>query len=263
MKILTINTITMTLSEIKEKINNAPDLDFGDIINQSIELFKKVWLKGFIVVLIIMVCSVGLSFIFLGIGLTQEFNFLGEMDHLDTLYGAFFWNVIFSIPQTIIVSSISLALMAAFYRICNELETGMTSDDDFFYFFKNGNFRKILSLGIVYALIASVAQLLFLVPYIYVFVPIAYFSVILAFNADLSETDIIKASFSLGNKKWLISFGTMFVAAIIGGLGIIACLIGVLFTISISYLPVYLIYKKVVGFDQPNEIDSIGQKEEF
>ena len=253
----------MTLSEIQEKIRNAPSLDFGDIINQAIELFKMVWLKGFLVVFITMICSFGLSFIFAGIGLTQNFNFFNEIVNLDTFYSLYFWNVIFAIPQTIIVSSVSMGLLAAFYRICKEQEAGSTSQDDFFYFFKNGYFRKILSLGIVYALIATTAQLLFLIPYIYVFVPLSYISIILANHPDLSETEIIRASFSLGNKKWLISFGTIFLMGLMGLLGILACGIGVLFTISIAYLPVYLIYKSVIGFEQMDEIDSIGQKEEF
>ena len=85
----------------------------------------------------------------------------------------------------------------------------------------------------------------------------------LANHSDLSETEIIKASFSLGNKKWLISFGTIFLMGLMGLLGILACGIGVLFTISIAYLPVYLIYKSVIGFEQLDEIDSIGKNEEF
>ena len=41
-------------------------------------------------------------------------------------------------------------------------------------------------------------------------------------------------------------------------LGVIACVIGVIFTISIAYFPSYVIYKDVVGFDGTDEIDEIG-----
>ena len=78
-------------------------------------------------------------------------------------------------------------------------------------------------LGIIHTGIAVLAQFLFVLPYIYAFVPLAYFTIIFANNPDLSEGEIVKASFKLGNKKWLITFGTMFVAGLLGMLGIIGC----------------------------------------
>jgi hypothetical protein len=78
----------------------------------------------------------------------------------------------------------------------------------------------------------------------------------------MGELDIIKISFKLGNKKWFITFVTMFIAGIIGMLGILACGIGILFTLSIVYLPSLLIYKEVVGFNGNTEIDSIGIQDE-
>jgi len=41
-------------------------------------------------------------------------------------------------------------------------------------------------------------------------------------------------------------------------LGIIGCGIGVLFTISVMYLPVFFIYKEVIGFGETSEIEQIG-----
>lgn len=71
---------------------------------------------------------------------------------------------------------------------------------------------------------------------------------------------IVKLSFNIGTKKWLLSFGLIFLTGLMGMLGIIACGIGVLFTISIIYLPVYFIYKGVVGFDDITDIDLIGKE---
>ena len=117
-------------------------------------------------------------------------------------------------------------------------------------------------LGIIHTGIAVLAQSLFMIPYIYVFVPLAYFTIIFANNPELSEMEIVKASFKLGNKKWLITFGTMFVAGLLGMLGIIGCGIGILFTMSIVYLPVFFIYKEVVGFDDSSEIEQIGVRDD-
>src|SRR5690606_7675690 len=43
------------LNTLLEKIENSKTLDFGDIFNNSIELFKKVWVQGLIMMLLMMV----------------------------------------------------------------------------------------------------------------------------------------------------------------------------------------------------------------
>ena len=118
-------------------------------------------------------------------------------------------------------------------------------------------------LGIIHTGIAVAAQYLFFVAYIYAFVPLAYFAIIFANNPDLTEAEIVKASFKLGNKKWLITFGTIFLARLLGMLGIIGCFIGILFTISIVYLPVFFIYKEVIGFEDDSEIEQIGVRNDL
>lgn len=247
-----------TLDSLLQKIAQTKPLDFGEIISNSIDLFKKVWLKGFLVVLIVVIAAMIISFVFELIGLAPDtFDFNYEFD-LESLSGFYSKNALYSVPQTILVSTLTLALVAAFYRICKQIDSGETGQDDYFYFLKKEYFKKVFMLGIIYTLIATVAQLLFFIPYIYVFVPLSYFAVIFAFNPDLSEIEIVKASFALGNKKWLITFGALFVTGMIGMLGILGCVIGLLFTISIVYLPVFLIYKEVIGFKAHNEIEKIG-----
>jgi len=93
---------------------------------------------------------------------------------------------------------------------------------------------------------------------IFAIVPLSFFAVVFSNNPELTETEIVKISFNLGTKKWLITFGLLFVTGILGMLGIIACGIGLLFTISIVYLPVYFVYRDVVGFDDDSEIMKIG-----
>ncbi len=44
----------MTTSEFQSKVANANALDFGTIFNQSIELFKKSWIQGFLMQLFLM-----------------------------------------------------------------------------------------------------------------------------------------------------------------------------------------------------------------
>lgn len=251
-----------TLDSLLQKVGQAKPLDFGEIISNSIDLFKKVWLKGFVVILILVIAAMIISLAFGFIGLAPDaydFNYGFDLESFSSFYSQ---NALYSVPQTILVSTLTLALVAAFYRICKQVDSGETGQDDYLYFFKKEYFAKVFMLGIIYTLIATVAQLLFLIPYIYVFVPLSYFAVIFAFNPDLSEMEIVKVSFALGNKKWLITFGTLFVMGIIGMLGALACVIGLLFTISIIYLPVFLIYKEVIGFKAHSEIEEIGRSDD-
>ncbi len=247
-----------TLDSLLKKIDKSKSLDFGTIFDNTIELFKKVWLKGFLVVLLMAAFAFVVSLLFSLIGLAPTNNFFVNGFDMDAFFSLYTVSVLYSIPQTILLSTITMAFVGAFYRICKQVDSGENVVDDYFYFLKKDYFSKLLMLGIIYTGIATLAQLMLLIPYIYVFVPLSYFSIVFANNPNLSEMEIVKASFAIGNKKWLITFGTMFVAGIIGMLGAIACFVGVLFTLAIVYLPVFFIYKEVVGFDNASEIDQIG-----
>lgn len=252
-----------SFKSLSKKIDNAKALDFSDLFDSIFALFKKVWITGFLVVLLIVVFAMGINIVFSLIGLAPQNTMpFGGYD-INTFVDFYSKSIILSIPQTILVSTISMALVAAFYRICRNHVMGVTEPDDYFYFFKKAYFSKLLMLGIIHTGIAVVAQFLLFIPYIYVFVPLSYFTIIFANNPELSEAEIVKASFKLGTKKWLISFGTLFVAGIIAMLGILGCGIGLLFTMSIIYLPVFFIYKEVVGFDTTSEIEQIEMGNDY
>ncbi|WP_370479867.1 hypothetical protein [Tamlana flava] len=247
---------------LERKIENAKPVDFSEIIDNVIGLFKKVWLKGFLVILLVSVCAIVASILFSLIGLAPNSNVFMDGFSLEAYMQFYSSSALYSVPQNILIATLTLAFVSAFYRICKQFVSGETVLDDYFYFFKKQYFSKLLMLGIIHTAISTMAQLMFLVPIIYAFVPLAYFSIIFANNPELSEMEIVKASFKLGNKKWFISFGTMFVCGLMGALGILGCGIGILFTISIAYLPAFFIYKEVIGFDDTSEIDLIGRTDD-
>ncbi len=108
--------------------------------------------------------------------------------------------------------------------------------------------------------IAILAAVLCYLPIFYVMVPLSYFSIFYAFNPELSVGEIIKTSFKIGNKKWLISFGLIFVSSMMAQIvGFLLCFIGVLFTATFVYHPIYIIYKAIIGFDEVSEIETIGR----
>jgi hypothetical protein len=249
----------MGFEQVNNKINENKRLDFGVILDQVIDLYKKMWLKGFVVIIVVAIFSFGLNFLFTAFGLAADPSFWFENKGFE-LFSVYSTQILYGFPQSILVGLVSLGMLASFYRMCRVEEHDKEKNDEFFYFFKGEYFSKLFMLSIIYATIALLSQLFFVIPYIYTFIPLSYFAIVFANNPELTEMEIVKLSFNIGTKKWLLSFGLIFVTGILGMLGIIACGIGVLFTVSIMYLPVYFVYKGVVGFDGDYGIDLIGKE---
>jgi hypothetical protein len=82
----------------------------------------------------------------------------------------------------------------------------------------------------------------------YLAVPISLIPAFLAFEEELSAKEIVKSSFSVGNKSWLVIFGLIIIMGLVAELGIWLCFVGVLFTAMLAKIPVYFMYKDAVGF---------------
>ena len=161
-----------------------------------------------------------------------------------------------------IATVIGFGLKAAFYRICKNEDLGLAKSDDYFHYFKKPYLGRIIKLGAISFGIAILAMLLCGLPLIYAIVPLSFINIIFAFNPEISDSDIVKASFNIGNKKWLLTFGLMFVAGLLAGLvGLVMCIVGIFVTSSFSYIPLYFIYKESIGFDNDDEIQDIGKIE--
>lgn len=249
----------MNFEQVNNKINENKRLDFGFILDQVIDLYKKVWLKGFVVVIIIAIVAFGVNFLFTMFGLAADPNVWFNSKGFE-MYTSYSMQVLYGFPQAILIGVVSLGLLSSLYRMCKIEEYDKEKNDEFFYFFKGEYFSKLFMLAIIYATIALLSQLFFVIPYIYTFIPLSYFAIVFANNPELTEMEIVKLSFNIGTKKWLLSFGLILLTGLMGMLGIIACFIGVLFTISIMYLPVYFVYKGVVGFEGVTDIDLIGKE---
>lgn len=256
---------------MKRRIEDARALDFGTIFNQSIELFKKVWVQGLVVLLLNMVMMMPLMML-----IYIPLFFTGFMDIYSSTYdpyassqpeiGAMFgvMSGVIYIVMIIATSVIGLGLKAAFYRICKLKDLEQMGSEDYFYFFKKPYLGKTIMLGLAFGGIMVAAFLLCVLPIIYVMVPLSFIVTIYAFNPDMSNSDIIKMAFDLGNKKWFISFGLLLVSGFLAGIvGFLMCFVGVYVTSSFSYLPPYFIYKEVVGFNEENETPQIAETVRF
>ncbi|HMQ45391.1 MAG: hypothetical protein KDC97_01980 [Confluentibacter sp.] len=249
-----------TINSLLEKIERAPALDFGTIFNQSIELFKKVWVQGLVVVLLTMLLMLPLYFIIYIPMIAMGFlNPETMQDHSD-------FNPIIMIPFgilalvfTLIAIVIGFGMKASFFRICKLKDLEEMGNDDYFFYLKRPYLGKTISLSLATFGISVLAMLLCVFPIIYVMVPITLMNVVYAFNPELSTSEMIKASFKLGNKKWLLTFGLVVISGFLSGIvGFLMCCIGIYVTMSFAYIPVYFIYKESIGFNK----EAVNQDEE-
>jgi hypothetical protein len=254
----------MLFADIQQKIANAKMLDFGQIFNDSIELFKKVWLQGLLMLLITMAFTIPFIFIvyipLVLFGISDAAS-PGDFDGLAPIAAIFM--ILAYLFFVFAMMVITFGLKAGLYRIMRQKDLNIIGSDDYFYFLRKPYLGKTINLALSVFGISLVAALLCFLPLIYVIVPLNLLVVIYAFNPDMSVSDLIKASFDLGNKKWFITFGLTIVAGILAQLvGFILCGIGVFFTASFAYIPSYFIYKEVVGFEE-GELKQIGENNEI
>lgn len=168
------------ITEILEKINQAKPLDFGTIFSDSIELFKKTWLQGFLLqiftIIIMMPLIIVIYVPLIGIILAQSKN--GYSD--PNLFANFFAGmsiiyILFIIVAVFALSTISFVLNAGFFRIMKKLDFNEeVTSSDFFYFFKSHYFNKTFTLMLATVGIAIVAVLLCYLPIFYALVPLSH-----------------------------------------------------------------------------------------
>lgn len=258
-----------TVESLLRKIEQAKELDFGSIFNDSIELFKKTWLQGFLLFLFTLIMMLPLIIMIYVpmIGLIiaqQDGGYAGDEVFSSFFAGISIMYVLFIVVGVIVLGTISVALNAGFYRIMRLLDSNQpVLTSDFFYFIKTKYLSKIFVLILTSMGISLLASLLCFLPIVYVMVPLSYLAVVFAFNPELSVGEIVKVSFKLGNRKWLLSFGLIIVASLLAQIvGFLLCGLGLLFTATFVYHPIYFIYKNVIGFNSDNPINEIEMSDE-
>ena len=246
-----------SLQTLLVKIHESTTIDFGDLFNESVSLFKKVWVQGLILQLLtgIIMLPVLMGFYIPYFKLVLNMSSNGVIDSPDFIpelissYGIsdLLWLYLF----LFVVSLISYVLYLGFFRVIRQIDQGeVFIFSELFYFFKSSSIRKSLGIGVTCVIIYIIAALLCFLPLFYVIVPIMYLLPVYAYNSKLSISEIVKISFAFGNKKWGITFLTLLLnAMLIYVVSLVTCGLGGIFVSCFIYLPQYIIYKKVIGFD--------------
>jgi hypothetical protein len=244
------------IQTILNKIQTSKSIDFGELFNESLGVYKKVWVQGFLLqlfstlVMLPFIVSFYLPYFTLALdgGFDQTMSSAYYGVNLIEDFGA---SLLWIYLLMFIVSIISSLLYLGFYRVVKEIDHGnLFVMSDFFYFFKSSILIKSIVLILAYTGISVLAALLCFFPLIYAVVPLMFLLPVFAYNSHLSISETIKLAFVLGNKKWGITFTILILNIILFYvISLVTCGIGVLFVSCFLYLPQYIIYKKVIGFD--------------
>ncbi len=240
----------MNFSVLSQKINKSQSIDFGAVFNSTIELFKKVWLQGFITILLTFVAIIPFYILMylpmIALGIADPEAFEGqEMPPAAVIFMVLFMPILF-----LGIMTVALCLNAAFLRICKLNDLGESTSEDYFFYLKKKYLGKALMLSLIMLGLTILGTLACGLGIFYLMVPMSLLPAFLAFDEELSPMEITKASFALGNKNWGVIFGLILVMGIIAQLGVLLCLFGVLFTAMLGKIPIYFIYKDAVGFSE-------------
>ncbi|MBO0343118.1 hypothetical protein [Flagellimonas profundi] len=237
----------MNFTNISDRINHSSPVEFGTVFNNSVELFKKVWLQGFITLVLTFVSILPFYLLIYLPMIAMDISDPNTFDQQE-LPPAFAGLMSLIAPiSSVGVMTIGVCLNAAFLRICRKYDLNESGKDDYFYFFTKEYLVKALILSLIMMGLSLLGILACGLGIIYLMVPMSLFPAFFAFDKELSALDIVKAGFALGNKNWLMIFLLVLVAGLVSQLGLILCLIGVLFTAMFSKIPIYFIYKDAVG----------------
>ena len=227
---------------ISKKINEAPSIDFGDLFNESVAVFKKVWLQGFLFQLITIALSLPLLF----------FNFINFSDFSnDSVPLQFGTAAVFYYGISAVLAIVSSFLTFGFFRVIRQMDKGEDFKTvDFFYYFNSERIKKALLLVLANVAVVILALLLCVFPVFYVVIPLMFVTPIFVYNPELSISEVLKSSFALGHKKWGITFLISLLNIIaLYVLILLTCGLGSLFFGCFLQMPIYVLYKKIISFD--------------
>lgn len=249
--LLKFKNITMFI-HLSKIIQETSKIDFSDLFDESVLVYKKVWLQGILFQLLNFLIGMPLLFI------NAE---ILDLDQIESTGDSLFFKMMnddvllnnplsdlglwyFSLFITILLS---IVLSFGFFRIVKRMDSGESFEfSDFFYFLSSDRLSKSILLMLAYLGIAILATLLCVLPLFYVMIPLLFVAPIFAYNADqLTVSETLKLSFQLGHKKW----GITFVVTVLNGImlyliTVFTCGLGSLIFGCFVQMPIYVIYKK-------------------
>lgn len=245
---------------IDDKIKNGYEIDLGNIVDTSLENFKKiVWVAGLgyflVFALLIILTIIGVSQFVNPEELKELSELLKDPTYLENNPNFHLYNFI-----TIVSIGILFApLNAGFINLCRLADENKSiSISNLFIYYGNRKsidiifgtlLVSLISFGISLGLeLANLKLVSFVVSisislFTFIFIPLIIF-------ADQNAIQAISKSSKLIMKSPFTVLGAMALAFLIALAGLMALCIGILFTIPYMYSVQYTIYKNIIGFEE-------------
>lgn len=244
---------------IEDKINNGYSLEIGNIIDSSLEIFKKiVWTAGlgyFLVFsLLIIITLIGVN-LFVDIDQLKEFTeLMQDPAFLENNPNIMFYNAIAIVGMGIIFAPLN----AGFLYLCRLAHLNKEfSISDLFKYYTNKKAMDLILGTLIVSLISfgfSIALELVnlkLVSFV-ISISISLFTLLfipLILFADQNFSQALSKSIKLVVKSPFTILGAMIIGVLFAFVGLIALCIGMLFTLSFMSCVQYTIYDKIIGFN--------------
>ncbi|KPL13810.1 MAG: hypothetical protein AMS26_13070 [Bacteroides sp. SM23_62] len=140
---------------------------------------------------------------------------------------------------------VSGPLMAGFYIVANKISKG--EPYEFGTFFKGFDFFvPLLLYTLIGGIFIALGLVALIVPGIYLAVAYTFAPLFIVF-AKMEFWDGMEYSRKLITKKWWNLFGLVLLLMLINMAGTLAFLVGLLFTIPLSYCAIYAAFEDIVG----------------
>lgn len=256
------------MNQAQERLNdinkNGYQIDFANVFNHAFENYKKIALYAGLVLFvfsILFLIFIGVSFAsVIGVtALTKELS--PEALKLENLSES----AIIKIHAISLITSFILSpFQAAFLKMahCGDRDEAFHVSDLFSYYrlpyLKEILFSTFLISGITFAIATLFSQvhLEFLGTLLTYFISfISILAIPLIIFGNLNAIEALKYSILIVLKQPFIILGLLIVALIASFVGIMACCIGILFTLPFLYSMNYAIYYAIVGIDPAEEIE--------
>jgi hypothetical protein len=250
------------LERLKEIEKNGYQIDFGNVFDHAFENYKKIALyAGSVIVIFGILFMVFTAFSLVSIlGVTEMTKELSsEQLKIEKLLQS---NILEMGIISIIISCLLSPFQAAFLKMADHGDR----DESFpvsslFLFYKLPYLKEILISTLLIAVITfAQATLLRYIKFEFLGIIINYFisfvtllTIPLIIFGNLQAIDAIKYSIKIVFKQPLVLLGLIVVAIIGSFIGLIACCVGIFFTMPFIYSMNYAIYSAVVGIDTTAE----------
>ncbi|MDW8851754.1 hypothetical protein SD960_16725 [Flavobacterium sp. MMLR14_040] len=259
-----------TLDQIEDIKNNGYFLDFSTVFNHAFENYKKIALYAGLILLVFSILA-----FFLGGGLlvslygVQHFNeeFLKNLQNEQTS------------TSVLAIYSVVIAFVAALFSpfTAGFLKMAYCADRDeefkfstVFTYYTSRHFAQLFIATLLISLLSGLVSVLFNMAGIIlvdtlIALAITIFTSLtipLIIFGDLNAMDAIKSSIIIVSKQPLVVFLLLFVGGLASAVGFVACCIGIVFTIPITYSVKYALYSAILNIKEENSIDSIGSDSE-